>query len=506
MKTEIEKRLGHKRGMALAVYLTLVICGFMLLLVACGTDRVSSRTGSAQSLPTPLPKHVVTVDVPPPPTYDPSPIMKPTPRPLPIPLPVTSAKPTPKPLPVVIKTPVVRTATPKPVVTPVPKIKPFVVPPITKPEVDMNSKPVPVVAVAAKPVPTPIPAPVAKPIPAPRPMAPAMECPLHLEVEGRGVLQTDSLMLVQPGEEIAFRVLLDTAGKTSAFAASSVSEPGRYSARANKSISVDVKAGVVRSNSIDAMVWVAPQKPGLQKLQFDAREDFSFSPSDKEAHALKGTATVTVMVLYPFDRNGLGVIEGYPVGLYPNEKGPEASPSVQRKPDAWIPPKWFVKVTPEIEKMQVSEHFKLGDFSARSLRGQLHYIALNPALIDFMESLRGMAQVEYGPNAEVVILRGFMSPTERLLLSQRKVVYTKFSRYQYGDAAAIAIDLDGSGKMGDLNRDGKLDRADADKAIDLIDKAQELKKVRGWRMSFTKPLETDWPAAPFAAFDLRGFR
>jgi len=156
--------------------------------------------------------------------------------------------------------------------------------------------------------------------------------------------------------------------------------------------------------------------------------------------------------------------------------------------------------------MYVSPHFRVGDFASPGEAGRDHFIAIQPKFIDFLEEVWKAAQKEYGETARIVILRAYLSPNESLRLQQKGVQYTAFTRYLYGDAAAVVVDLAGKGVLGDLNRDGRVDRDDANQLADLLERVQDAMKVQGGLGVVDRPLEPNWPETPFAVVDLRGIR
>ena len=211
------------------------------------------------------------------------------------------------------------------------------------------------------------------------------------------------------------------------------------------------------------------------------------------------------MVQFPFDRGGSGVLAGYAIGVYPDEKARDASPYVQRHVEIYAPPEWFIRVTPETEGLRVSEHFRLGDFSPPSERGKPHFIALKPELVRFLESIQEQLREEHGDAARIAILRSYLSPNERQRLVQKGARYTAFTRYQYGDAAAIVAVVGGAERvMADLNRSGAVDSADAEALADLVARVKTEAKVRGGLGVVAKPVEPNWPDTPFVVVDLRG--
>jgi hypothetical protein len=271
----------------------------------------------------------------------------------------------------------------------------------------------------------------------------------------------------------------------------------------------DAAAGLIKSSASSSVVWEAPQQPGLYKLGLTVEESFTgnwASGEEVKSDPVVGKQELLVFVQYAFDRAGSGVIEGYPIGIYPNETAPNAPGIVQRHADKYAPPKWFVKVTAETGRLQLSPHFRLGDFASPGETGKDHFIAVKPELIAYLEEVWNAAIREYGPSARVVILRAYLSPFEWQRLFQKGAAYTTFTRFQYGDAAALIIDLDGSGRLGDLNRDGKVDLEDAKVLATLLVKVQDNLKLKGEVLEVAKPIEPDWPETPYVAADLRGER
>lgn len=365
---------------------------------------------------------------------------------------------------------------------------------------------------AIAPVPTPAATPAPTPPPPPRPEPEMVPAEMRLDVADRGEIVPRQAVLAAPGERLEFRAGLTKPAATAA-TRSSANVGGIESSR---KFLVEVTGGTFEPTASGAIAWTAPESPGLQTLTFRLTESVaSATPSGPADSAIPAAARervldakreVSVLVEYPFDRSGKGDLNGYPIGIYPNENGREATPAVARKPEVFAPPKSFVRVTPETEGLLVSPHFTLGEFSPRSERGQAHFIALQQRLLDFLEALRTEVQHEYGPEARVVILRAYMSPNEHLRLERKGIKYALFTRYQYGDSAAIVVDSGGKGTLGDLNKDGTVDKADADALADLVDRVQTAQKTTGWLQSFEKPVEPDWPQTPFVAFDLRGIK
>jgi len=68
------------------------------------------------------------------------------------------------------------------------------------------------------------------------------------------------------------------------------------------------------------------------------------------------------------------------------------------------------------------------------------------------------------------------------------------------------VSLDEKNGMGDLNKDGRVDREDANLLATLVDQVQSAMKLPGGLAVSDKPLEPDAPAGPCVMFDLRGVK
>ncbi|MFH0793094.1 MAG: hypothetical protein V2A74_03580, partial [bacterium] len=228
-------------------------------------------------------------------------------------------------------------------------------------------------------------------------------------------------------------------------------------------------------------------------------------PGADAARNLEARFSLPILVQYPTDRDGKGVIEGYPIGVYPNEAAPDAPASVADHIERYHPPKWFIKVTPETASLQISLHFKLGDFSPSEERGKDHFIALDVRLLDQLEGLTdALAKKGYAPGS-LKILRAFLSPNEKTRLERQGVTYSPYTRYLYGDAAALIVDANGDGRMDDLNHDGKIDINDVDVLEEIASDVQKTAGRWGGLGVIAAPKEPSWPRTPYLDLDTRGF-
>ncbi|MDQ2664939.1 MAG: D-Ala-D-Ala carboxypeptidase family metallohydrolase [Gemmatimonadota bacterium] len=144
----------------------------------------------------------------------------------------------------------------------------------------------------------------------------------------------------------------------------------------------------------------------------------------------------TLAVMVPFDEKVAGTLNGYRIGTYIAEKF--GKHDHER-------PAGFLEVRPENLNLQVTKHLRLADFVTHDDQADVwpKYVVLNPRLLDKLElvfaDLGGTAR----PNLNVDIHSGFRSPSHNANVRRA----ASDSRHQYGDAADVAIDVDGDGKI-----------------------------------------------------------
>jgi uncharacterized protein YcbK (DUF882 family) len=236
----------------------------------------------------------------------------------------------------------------------------------------------------------------------------------------RGASGELNVVLQQPGEELALPTLSDTVPE-------------------GTEISLRPAEGTGSASDVPPVPGSAT--PGVWNVVLQLRD------------AVRTVSDLNVITLVPLSERKGGRIGKYLIGSWPTERGP-ARPNYEV-------PRGLISVTPENRHVQVSEHLQLGDFLTK---GQANvwpkYVALSPRLLDkleltFQELERSGHRVD-----DVFVVSGFRTP-----------IYNEsggstagrgaLSRHMYGDAADVAIDNDGSGRMDDLNGDGRVTVADA---------------------------------------------
>ncbi len=171
----------------------------------------------------------------------------------------------------------------------------------------------------------------------------------------------------------------------------------------------------------------APQQPGFYRLALETAGGVSRVLVDGPALA----------VLVPFEEKQGTTLNGYRIGRYIGERRADG-----KRPNG------FLEVGPNDLELRVSEHLQVKDFLTHD--GSTvwpRYVALEPALLDKLELVvAAIARARGGlldSRLTIDVHSGFRTP----LHNRRVPNSARDSRHQYGDAADIAIDADGNGRI-----------------------------------------------------------
>jgi hypothetical protein len=214
-------------------------------------------------------------------------------------------------------------------------------------------------------------------------------------------------------------------------------------------------------------------------------------PSGSRTPANQGFQTVFTM--RSFGQKVRASLNGYKMGYWPAEKGRVRS-EAYRNPDG------FVEVTRDNEDTRVSEHFRLRDFLSR---GQANvwpkYVVLREPLLDKLELVIQDLNA-HGINAEGMrIQSGFRTPARNSAV--RGEGSARDSRHQFGDAADVFIDQEGTGRMSDLNGDGRVNFADVKLILAAVERVEaKYPELVGGTGLYTGR------SGSFAHIDVRGVR
>jgi uncharacterized protein YcbK (DUF882 family) len=227
---------------------------------------------------------------------------------------------------------------------------------------------------------------------------------------------------------------------------------------------------------------VAPPRAGFYQLTLLRRGEGDDSSVVKER-----MAEPTLAVMVPFAAKEGGILNGYRIGLYLAERF-----GGNREEE----PQGFLEVGPGQIALQVSKHFRLGDFITHDAQSEVwpKYVALNPRLLDKLElvmtEVARMRGVSPDSTLALDVHSGFRTPAHNAQVQRA----ARDSRHQYGDAADVVIDADG---------DGRITRADSRlvaTAVDSVEGAHP--ELAGGLGLYT----SDRYRTPYVHIDARGHR
>lgn len=180
----------------------------------------------------------------------------------------------------------------------------------------------------------------------------------------------------------------------------------------------------------------APEEPGFYRLALSG-------PDSAGAETIVETPMLAVMA--PFQAKVGEVLNGYRIGTYVAER-------LRQRPEV---PAGFVEVWPEALDLRVSANLRLADFithDARQERVWPKYVALSPLLLDKLELVIAEVARQQPGDSElrVAIRSGFRTPAYNARVERA----ARDSRHQHGDAADVAIDANGDGRL--TAADGRL--------------------------------------------------
>ena len=147
---------------------------------------------------------------------------------------------------------------------------------------------------------------------------------------------------------------------------------------------------------------------------------------------------LTLAVLVPFEEKEGAMLHGYRIGMYLAERARGKTP----------PPEGFLEITPADLELAITRHLKVGDFVNHDQAGVWpSYAAVNPKLLDKLELVIQEIARWHGDKAvadiEIDVHSGFRAPEH----NRRVRRAASDSQHQYGDAADVAIDANGDGKI-----------------------------------------------------------
>ncbi len=207
-------------------------------------------------------------------------------------------------------------------------------------------------------------------------------------------------------------------------------------------VRLDVNSGNVEAISAEIWHWTAPSKPGFNVI--------SLHKGDRHQH-------LHVFVMRPASEVKNGKLRGYRIGTYPK------TPYRQLK--EYLPPSGFIEVTKEDAERQLTPLFKVRQFLSKQSSGWPKYLVLKEELLLKLHRISLILNDEGIDGCGIHIMSGFRTP-----FYNARIGNGKNSRHIYGGAADIFIDSNPkNGVMDDLNKDGKINKKDADFLYKLVD-------------------------------------
>jgi uncharacterized protein YcbK (DUF882 family) len=219
----------------------------------------------------------------------------------------------------------------------------------------------------------------------------------------------------------------------------------------------------------------------------------------RAGNVIKPVADLSVITLVPTSTRRNGRIGLYYIGSWPSERG-RGRKSAKTN---YAPPTGFIEVTRENQATQVSDHFQLRDFLTHDQQNVWpKYLVLEARLLDKLELVLADLERQGIRTGGARVMSGFRTPQYNSG-GGNTAGRAEMSRHMYGDASDIFIDNDGNGVMDDLNRDGRVNIADARVILVAVERVErEHPALVGGAGVYTAG-----PGhGPFIHIDTRGYR
>jgi hypothetical protein len=207
---------------------------------------------------------------------------------------------------------------------------------------------------------------------------------------------------------------------------------------------IEFNQGNLISATSSSWKWIAPDTKGAYPLVVRA---------DNESDSI----LLNCIVMVPANRKDGEMLNGYRIGQYPTSQK-----QVYRKPPG------FIEVTKENQDLQLTPHFRLGQFIAKQESGYPKYVVLSEKLLFKLEYIMQKLDDSGHDIRRLTVMSGYRTPFYNKLIGN-----VQFSRHVYGDACDIFVDNNQDYIIDDLNGDGLHDVKDARILYDLIDGLQE---------------------------------
>jgi hypothetical protein len=289
--------------------------------------------------------------------------------------------------------------------------------------------------------------------------SPADSAPFTVSVDETPLPHSLSSVFVLPGDLLT----IDVAGQT---------EDSR--------VGVEGSRGTLSQIGRHTWKWEAPSEPGLYSLHLWR---------DHPRHEVE----LNAFVMVPFGDLRGGVLNGYRIDDYP------ATPLDGLL--AYEAPNGFVEVTADTAEARLSSHFRLGQFLCKQPGGFPKYVVVQPTLLMKLEAVLEAVNDTGYPTDSLYVMSGYRTP-----FYNRAIGNTANSRHVYGDAADIFVDVEPrDGRMDDLDGNGRVDVADNDVLIELVEGLEQRAPLQSL-IGGLAPYRATPAHGPFVHVDARGHR
>ncbi|RLD52182.1 MAG: hypothetical protein DRJ05_17645 [Bacteroidetes bacterium] len=209
-----------------------------------------------------------------------------------------------------------------------------------------------------------------------------------------------------------------------------------------ENIEVYAEKGNIKKMGGGKWIYTAPENSGDDQLAI----------SNKVSNQ---SIVITIFVLAPLNKMKGEYLNGYRIGLYPDEgyKGQ----SKYKKPEG------LIEVTGENKDIFITPHFQLKQFLCKQESEWPKYLLLNPKLLVKLEFLISELHKEKVNVKTLFIMSGYRTP-----YYNKSIGNVKNSRHVYGDAADIYVDENNDGVIDDLNKDNKHTMSDAEVLHEIV--------------------------------------
>jgi hypothetical protein len=236
----------------------------------------------------------------------------------------------------------------------------------------------------------------------------------------------------------------------------------------------------------------------------------TFSPDEKVPASLT-SASVSTWLLpgIAFDRAGDGMLAGQSIGIYPNEAAENVPSSVRDRAELYRPPAAFYRIDEATSALLVTPWHTLGQLHPPAIAADTaaaRHVPLSDRLVSFMTAFGERLEAKGLRANRLVVLRGYVSPTDRLRLQAQGETIAPFSRMLYGDGVALVYTESDKAVMGDFDGNGTVDTEDVQALGDLAKATMDdLKIYGGLGICSRYPGEGDSKGQPYLHVDLRGW-